>query len=239
MGSENGKTYEYSDTYLPGRKDSSRAAASIRSEWVRWSRVSSGSRISRFDPNTGNSLILINRRMASYWIKTQLLVHGIFAAGKIGESMEDARVKTWNPPEVTPCIRGESSSIPMASSVQPVGAGQIAFRSKTEIFQNYPLPARFQPYAMNSIRTRHLVLVGIPRRSRRLDTTGSDGISVPSFRDHSREYFLDAQGRMWYALRPTIKSDIFIWRAAGDASARANRKMSSQPHLVGYWRSSS
>jgi len=145
MGYEDRKTYEYSDAYLPGKEGlvagGSKHTVRVGPDGVAWS---SGSRISRFDPNTGK---FTDFNQPAYGVVVdkdgKLLVHGIFRGRKIGRiDGKTLEVKTWNPPGSKHRVfRGESNSIRWHRLVQPVRRGaDRPFRSENGNFPKLSLP---------------------------------------------------------------------------------------------------
>jgi virginiamycin B lyase len=226
------KLTEYSDAYLPGKEGlvagGSKHTVRVGPDGVAWS---SGSRISRFDPNTGK---FTDFSQPTYGVVVDKDGNCWFteysAAGKIGRiDGKTLEVKTWNPPGSNTVysrrIQLDSDGIVWFSQS---GAGQIGrFDPKTETFKNYPLPGPIpSPYAMNLDKNRdiwysseYLDEVG------RLDTATGKVTEYPFPHSEitSREYFLDAQGRMWYATPSNNKVGYFYLAGQAADAKRASK----------------
>ena len=224
------KITEYQDTYIPGKEGTeeggSRHTVRIDAKGMVWS---SGYPLTRFDPETGkytdipeaaHTYSLDFDKDGNVWFTNP-------GTGQIGVvDAKTLKVKQWTPP--TPNTYQRRIAVDTDGTVWfgEFRAGKIGrFDPKTETFKEYDVPggADAFPYAIG-IGADH----GIWYSSYYLDVIGrldpQTGKIIEYPFPHSentiREFFPDAEGRMWYGSPSNNKVGYFYLTGASERAGK-------------------
>ncbi len=219
-----GKITEFPDDFTMEGRRSDKHTVRVDPKGNLWS---SGSPLSKYDPETGK-YTHFNEVPSSYGITFDKDGNVWFCVlqkdGKIGRiDAKTEKVTQWSPPTQGTPQRLAVDSDGIVWFGERTGNKIGRFDPKTETFKEYPLPGpAATPYALTVDKRGVWYASTDQDLLGRLDPNTGKVIEYPFPHSEAlmREFFIDAQGKIWFATPPNNRIGYFYFAGANERASK-------------------